>query len=63
MTEQRGPLTPDEIQALGRLFDRLTPAEARMLAASRDQIAALPPDTQRALGREVAKLLHNRGTN
>ncbi len=56
-------LSKRELDRLVELIKRLTPDEQRLLLASRDQIAALPPDKQRELGRQVAKFIHQRGTN
>jgi hypothetical protein len=55
----------DEIATLKELLGRLTPEERGLLGADSVlvQIAALPDDKRRALAKQIAKFLHNRGVS
>lgn len=56
-------LTPAELAALDRLFQRLTLEERGLMVLVRDQIAALPAERQREFARAFAKFLDERTKN
>ncbi len=57
------PLSTAERARLQKLIERLTPDERALLSASLDQIAELPTGKRRALAKQIAQFIHQRGTN